>query len=96
MVEQVEDGLVRVLVKAVPGATRDEVVGPLGDRLKIRVAAPPEGGRANRAICRLLAASLGVPVRDVEIASGTCRAEKSLLVRGVEADEVRRKLALGG
>ena len=36
-----------IRVKAVPGAKREEIAGALGDRLKIRVAQPPEGGRAN-------------------------------------------------
>ena len=42
-------------VKAVPGAKRDAIAGALGDRLKIRVAAPPEDGQANAAIRALLA-----------------------------------------
>ena len=36
----------RVRVKVVPGASRTKVVGVLGDRLKVAVAAPPEGGKA--------------------------------------------------
>ncbi len=45
---------VLVWVKAVPGAAQDTVAGALGDRLKVRVSAAPEDGRANKAICRLL------------------------------------------
>jgi uncharacterized protein (TIGR00251 family) len=54
------DTLIRL--KAVPGASRDAVVGLLGDRLKVRITAAPEGGKANSAICRLLAKTLGCPV----------------------------------
>ena len=46
------DGAWLIRVKAVPGASRDEIAGPLGDRLKIRIAAPPEGGKANKAIAK--------------------------------------------
>ena len=43
------NGRVFVRVKAVPGARQNAVTGTLGDRLKIRVSAPPEGGKANDA-----------------------------------------------
>jgi uncharacterized protein len=82
--------VVRLLVKAVPGAKRDEIVGMLGDRLKVRVAAPPEGGKANQAICALIAAALGIRGRDVAIVAGHARAEKTVLVRGADAAAVAR------
>lgn len=72
----------RLLIKAVPGAKKDEIVGRLGDRLKVRVSAPPEGGKANTAICDLIAKALGVKARDVRIVSGQSRAEKTLEVDG--------------
>jgi uncharacterized protein (TIGR00251 family) len=78
-------------VKAVPGAKRDEVVGRLGDRLKVRVTAPPEGGRANAAICELLARELGVKPREVEVVQGGGSAEKVVMVRGVTAADVGRR-----
>jgi uncharacterized protein len=80
---------VRLFVKAVPGAKRDEIVGRLGDRLKIRVSAPPEGGKANEAICELLAAALGVKPRDVRVVAGTSRAEKTIEIEGVTRDAVQ-------
>ncbi len=79
---------VRILVKAVPGAKRDEIVGRLGDRLKVRVSAPPEGGKANEAICELIARALGIKTRDVRVASGQSRAEKTIEVDGVDAASV--------
>ena len=68
--EHQPDGTILLRVKAVPGASRDSIAGVLGDRLKIRVAAPPEGGKANTAIQRLLADTLGVPARSVVLISG--------------------------
>ena len=67
-------------VKVVPGASRTEIVGPLGNRLKVRVAAPAEGGRANRALVELLREWLGT--RDVEIVAGFSNAEKTVWVSG--------------
>jgi uncharacterized protein (TIGR00251 family) len=79
---------VLIAVKAVPGAKRDEVVGPLGDRLKVRVSAPPEGGKANKAICALLARELGVRVQDVEVVRGHASPEKAVRVAGVRAEDL--------
>ena len=76
-------------VKAVPGARRDELAGPLGDRLKIRVAQPPEGGRANDAIRELLAARLGVAARRVEIVQGATNPQKTVRVLGMAGDAAR-------
>ncbi|HZW10606.1 MAG TPA: DUF167 domain-containing protein [Phycisphaerales bacterium] len=83
---------VRIRVKAVPGAKRDQIAGPLGDRLKVRVSAPPEGGRANAAICALLAASLGVRARDVEVVAGPASAEKTVRAAGIDAATARARL----
>lgn len=85
---------VLIAIKAVPGASRDAVAGVLGDRLKVRVAAPPEGGKANDAIRRLLASRLGVRPAEVEIVSGHAHAEKTVRVCGVDAAGVRDALGL--
>jgi uncharacterized protein len=81
---------VRIAIKAVPGARKDEIIGPLGDRLKVRICAPPEGGKANAAICALLAEALGVRERDVQIVSGHTRAEKAVEVTGADPAVVQR------
>ncbi len=73
---------VRLRVKAVPGASRDVIAGPLGDRLKIRVSAPPEGGRANEAIRRLLADAFAVSKADVTLESGPASREKTFAISG--------------
>ncbi len=80
-----------ITVKAVPGARQDQIVGRLGDRLKIRIGAPPEGGRANDAICRLLAEALGVRAKDVQIVNGRARAEKTVRIVGVTVAAVEAK-----
>jgi len=67
----------------VPGASRSEIAGILGDRLKVRVAAPPEAGKANRALLDLLRTWLGV--REVEIVAGRSVAEKTVRVRGLSS-----------
>ncbi len=78
----------RLRVKAVPGSRVDGVVGALGARLKVKVVAPPEGGRANRALIELLARELGIAPRAIEITAGHGSAEKTLEVRGVAASTI--------
>ena len=73
-------------LKVVPGSRRDEIVGryasPQGPRLKVKVSAPPEDGRANAAVCALLAKALGVPTKGISIVHGHAHAEKVARVRG--------------
>lgn len=93
MISVGSDGAVMIAVKAVPGAKRDEVAGPLGERLKVRVAQPPEGGKANKAICELLAKELGVKPGAVSVVRGTSNAEKVLRVEGLSLDAAIARLA---
>jgi len=74
-------------VWAVPGASKTEISGVHGGALKIRVAVPPEGGKANRAVARVLSAATGA---SVELISGRGSRRKRFLVKGVKpADLVR-------
>ncbi len=57
-------------VKAVPGSSRDKVVGVLGDCLKIATSAAAERGKANASLAAILAKALGVDRRSVEVISG--------------------------
>lgn len=93
-IEDDGEGGVLIAVKAVPGAKRDEVVGVLGDRLKVRVIAPPEGGKANKAIEKLLAKTLGVRAGEVSVVSGHASPEKMVRVAGVCAQTVGVTLEL--
>lgn len=94
IVEPDDGGGVRLRIKAVPGARRNQIVGPLGDRLKVRVAAPPEGGKANRAICSLLGDALGIKPRAIRVIAGHANPQKTVCVQGIAPDEARRRLGL--
>jgi hypothetical protein len=75
------EGGIELSIKVVPGASRSEVAGVLGARLKVRVAAPAEGGKANRALVGLLKKWLAA--KDVQIVSGLSSAEKTVRVAGL-------------
>lgn len=87
-----QDGGVRFAVKVVPGASRDRVVGALGDALKVAVSKPPEGGAANAAVVTLLAELIGVPRASVRIVRGRSNPRKDVFVAGVSAAQVTARL----
>lgn len=69
-------GGTRLRLRVKPGARKTAIVGAHGGALKIAVAAAPKRGKANRAVVRLLAAALGLPVSAVTIAAGTTSQDK--------------------
>lgn len=76
-----------------PGSRRPAVAGRHGDAWKIRVAAPPERGRANDAVVRLLAEALRVAPSDVELVSGESSRDKVVLVHGLADADADARLA---
>lgn len=82
-------------VKVVPGATRTEVSGWLGDELKIRVSAQPENGKANAAVEALLAKALNKPVSSIKIVAGKGSQRKRIEIIGLTRNEVLRMLGAG-
>lgn len=83
-----------VRVRALPGARREGLAGVVGDRLKVKVSAPAEGGRANASICGLVAAALGVRAQSVRVERGATSAEKTLRVEGIDAQRVMELLGV--
>ena len=65
-----------------PGAKATEAAGRHGDRVKIRLAAPPVDGAANDELVRFVADAFGVPKRNVEIVSGATSRQKRVRVEG--------------
>jgi uncharacterized protein (TIGR00251 family) len=86
------DDAVVLHVHVQPAAGRSAVVGRHGGSLKVRVAAAPEGGRANEACAALLAETFGVNASAVELVSGPSSRSKQFRLAGVELDEFRRRL----
>lgn len=86
------DGAVVLRLHVQPGAGRTAVVGRHGDALKVRIAAPPSGGRANEACSELIAEVLGLKSSQVALTSGQSSRQKRVTVSGIEPDEVTRLL----
>ena len=83
----------RVGVRVSPRAARSEIVGRHGDAWRIRVAAPPELGRATVELLELLASVLDVPRRRVGLVAGRSARDKVIEVEGMARDEMERRLA---
>lgn len=79
-------------IHLVPNASRSEIVGWVGESLKIRIAAPAIEGRANEALIRFLADKLDLAPSEIEIAGGMTSKQKRLKIPLAEED-VRRMLA---
>jgi len=75
-------------VKVVPGSSRDRVAGRYGDGIKVQVSAPPEGGKANKAVIDVIAAALGVRAQQVQIVKGHTQARKVVEISGMELADV--------
>jgi uncharacterized protein (TIGR00251 family) len=84
----------RLSVRLMPSASRAGVVGRQGEAWKIRVAAPPENGRANDALVSLLADTLGLARRDVSVVAGQRTRNKVVALEGISASELDRRLVI--
>jgi uncharacterized protein (TIGR00251 family) len=67
-------------IRVIPRARRNAVGGQRAGRLIVRTTASPVDGRANAAVCKLVAEHLGVPVRQVRIESGHRGRDKTLRI----------------
>ncbi len=80
-------------VRAQPGARKTGVQGEQAGALKLAVNAPPEDGRANKALTELLRDVLGLRRSQVELLSGATGRDKRFLIRGITRSELEQRLA---
>jgi hypothetical protein len=81
-----------LIIRAQPGASRERIVGVLGDALKVAVSAPPEKGKANEAIERLLASQLGLSNSAVRVVAGETSRRKTVRIIGMSPVHVKQRL----
>jgi uncharacterized protein (TIGR00251 family) len=80
-------------VKVVPGASRDRVAGRYADGIKIQTSAPPEAGKANAAVTKILAQFLGLKPAQVELVSAPANPRKQFRISGLTPAQLAGKLA---
>ena len=86
----------RLRLRVSPGAARTAIVGRHGDAWKVRVAAPPEDGKANEAVLRLVAEVVAIPRGRVALVSGHGSRDKIIELAGMTPAETERRLASAG
>lgn len=82
----------QIAVRLRPRAHKDELIGMRDGVLQARVSAPPVDGKANRALCRLIAKRVGVAPSKVSVVRGEKSRDKLIRLEGVESDALREAL----
>ena len=80
-------------VRVTARANRNELAGLRDGVLQVRVTAPPVDGRANQAVCKLIARAVGVGRTSVSVVRGERSRDKIVRVDGVDEETARRALA---
>jgi len=80
-----EDVILKVYLQ--PKSSKNEVVGPYRDGIKVKVTAPPVEGKANEALIRFLAKGFGISPSCIEIIKGLHSREKTLRISGAILDK---------
>lgn len=86
------DGALLLRLRVSPGARKAMIKGVHGGALKLSVTEPPEKGRANEGVLELLADSLGIPQRQIELVSGHGSQDKRVKITGLDEASVRARL----
>ena len=93
MIETVKGG-VRLHLFIQPKSSKNEVVGPHNGLLKIKITAPPVDGKANECLVEFLSDILDIPKRDISIVRGETGRNKTVELRELTEEAVRKKLNL--
>jgi uncharacterized protein len=90
-IEEVGGGI-KFFAKIVPGSSKTAISGILNGMLKVKIAAPPEKGKANKCLLEFLAKQFGIKKNAMVIISGLTSAIKQIQINGVSLTEFRLKL----
>ena len=86
------DATASLKIRVQPKASKNEILGFRGDTLRVRVTAPPEGGRANDAVVSLLATTLRLARSRVKIIRGHASRDKLVVIEALDAADLSRLL----
>lgn len=83
----------RIMVQVISSASRNQVVGLVNDILKVKIAAPPVEGKANKKLIEFLSDCLGISKSRLNIAKGETSRKKVVVIEGLDGEEVRKRLS---
>ena len=83
----------KLQIKVIPSSSQDGIAGWLEDTLKVKVKAPPEKGKANKAVIKLLEKTLDLGKGSIEVTSGTTSTRKTVEINSEDDKLIEKKLA---
>ena len=83
----------KIKLKVIPSSSRDSIEGWMDEQLKIKVKAPPEKGKANKAAIKLLEKILELDKGSIEITSGATSSRKTIEINSEDNNRIEIKLA---
>ena len=86
-IKETADGVI-LQVHVVPRSAKSEVAGVQGDALKLRIAAPPVEGQANKECIRFLSDILGIRKKQVVIVGGSKSKNKTIAIEGIRKKDI--------
>lgn len=86
------EGCLLIHLRVSPRARKARVAGAHAGALKLSVTEVPEKGRANEGVIRLLAATLGIPRKQIELVSGHTSQDKRVAITGLDEQTLRTRL----
>ena len=84
---------IKIAVKVTPNSPRNQVLGLADGVWKIKIAAPPDKGKANQELISFLAGKLGVRRADIELIRGASSRHKVLGVAGIDEQTLAKLLS---
>ena len=82
----------KLQIKVIPSSSKDYIAGWLGEALKVKVKAPPEKGKANKAIIKVLEKKLDLPKGSINITGGSTSSKKVIEIKCCNDTVINKKL----
>ncbi|MCW8851269.1 MAG: DUF167 domain-containing protein [Gammaproteobacteria bacterium] len=83
----------KLQIKVIPSSSKDCIAGWLEDTLKVKVKAPAEKGKANKAVIKTLEKTLELAKGSITISSGTTSTRKIIEINNVDENSINKRLS---